>query len=123
MISILFLTGCSNTLKCNVETKSYSSKIKIVFKNNKPKKYILKDIREFNIYDKDLNNYYKNKKKEYISLIAIENAKIFKGKDYVLSKINYDFNSDIKCDFILIDKDDNLAKSIEKIESSGYICN
>ena len=30
--TIFLLTGCSNTLKCNIETNNYDSSIKIKFK-------------------------------------------------------------------------------------------
>ncbi|MGN0974194.1 MAG: hypothetical protein ACI4OT_05565, partial [Bacilli bacterium] len=45
--TILLLTGCSNTLKCNIETNNYDSSIKIKFENDKPTKYTYKDEMKF----------------------------------------------------------------------------
>ena len=118
--SILFLTGCANSLKCNIKTDDYTSSIKIIFKDSVPCKYIFKDLKEFIIYENDINEYYNLKKDNYKDLG--NNANIKMGKDYVSSTINYKFNSNKPNNTILIDENDNIVSTISKIESYGYKC-
>ena len=121
-IFVLLLSGCSNNYKCSLNADNYSSKIKVIFKDKKVYKYKQKDLKEFNIYSKDLDKYYKLKKDDLNDLISNNYAKIKKEKDYVASYIDYDFKNKDLNNIILINKNDNLKESISKIENSGYIC-
>ena len=56
--TLLLLTGCSNTLKCNIETNNYSSSIKIIFKDDKPTKYKYEDEMKFSADSADTEIYY-----------------------------------------------------------------
>ena len=121
LIMLLILTGCTNTLKCNIKIDDYSAKVKIKFKNKKPFSYKFKDIMEFDLLDENINWYYNLKNEEYKSFENYSNIK--KGKDYVSTKINYKFNDNkISDNLLLINKNDKRVEILQKIESLGYKC-
>ena len=68
--TIFLLTGCANTLKCNIETNNYSSSIKIKFKDDKPTKYKYEDEMKFSADSADTEIYYHSKYNEYSTLIS-----------------------------------------------------
>ena len=61
LIIPIFLTGCSETLKCTIETNNYKSKIKIKFEKDKPTTYKYKDEMRFSPSSTDAEIYYHSK--------------------------------------------------------------
>ncbi|MGM9878475.1 MAG: hypothetical protein ACI31R_00370 [Bacilli bacterium] len=125
LITTLFLlTGCSNTLKCTIETSNYNSSIKINFKDDKPTKYKYKDEMKFSADSADTEIYYHSKYEEYNTLISEKHAYLRNKPDNVTLKITYDFSKDKSEgeDKLLINRDDTIKTATQKIESSGYKC-
>ena len=122
--TLLLLTGCSNTLKCNIETNNYSSSIKIIFKDDKPTKYKYEDEMKFSADSADTEIYYHSKYNEYSTLISEKHAHLRNKPDNVSLRINYDFTED-KSEGekkLLINRNDTIKTAAQKIESSGYKC-
>lgn len=122
--TMFLLTGCSNTLKCNIETNNYDSSIKIKFENDKPTKYIYKDEMKFSKDSADTEIYYHSKYNEYSILISEKYAHLRNKIDNVSLKINYDFTKDKSEgeNKLLINRNDTIKTATQKIESSGYKC-
>ena len=122
--TIFLLTGCANTLKCNIETSNYNSSIKIKFKNDKPAQYKFKDEMKFSRDSTDTEIYYHSKYNEYSTLISEKHAHLRNKIDSVSLKITYDFTKD-KSEVenkLLINRNDTIKTATQKIESSGYKC-
>ena len=122
--NIFLLTGCANTLKCNIETSNYNSSIKIKFKNDKPAQYKFKDEMKFSRDSADTEIYYHSKYNEYSTLISEKHAHLRNKIDRVSLKITYDFTKD-KSEVenkLLINRNDTIKTATQKIESSGYKC-
>lgn len=124
IVAVIFLTGCSNSLKCKVETKNYDSTIKITFKDDKPIKYKYKDEMRFSAKTADNEIYYHSKYSEYSTLISEKYAHVRNNQSNVSMKVNYDFEKDSSSDEkkLLISRNDTKKTATEKIESSGYTC-
>lgn len=125
LITMLFLiTGCSNNLKCNIDTNNYTSTIKIKFKDDKPINYSYKDKMSFPLESTDSEIYYHSKYNEYNTLINEKHAFLRDAADSVTLKISYDFTKDNSKDEkkLLISRDDTIKSATKKIESSGYKC-
>ena len=77
LVAVFLLTGCSDTLKCNIDTKNYTSDIKIVFENDKPVSYEFSDKM---IFDDNLSTdselYYHSKFSQYSYLLSEEFSKV-----------------------------------------------
>lgn len=125
LITTIFLvTGCSNTLKCNIETNNYSSTIELKFKDDKPTKYKYKDEMKFSADSADTEIYYHSKYNEYSTLISEKHAHLRNNIDNVTLKITYDFTED-KSEgekTLIINRNDTIKTATQKIESSGYKC-
>ena len=123
-IVVILLTGCTNSLNCRIKTDNYNAKIEIIFKDDKPYKYLFKDKMFF--YDKPLDKYfyYKRKTKDYDSLIAFKSARVLNKRNKVISFVNYNFlrENNYTKDKLFINKHDNIKSSIKKIEDLGYTC-
>lgn len=125
LIIPFLLTGCANTLKCEIETDNYNSKIKVKFENDKPTTYKFKDEMIFkNTLDTDSEIYYHTKYAEYNYLINDKLARVTNSQDKVTIKITYDFTKDNSQgeENLLIKETDSMKNAIKKIESSGYKC-
>lgn len=120
----LILTGCSETLKCSIETNNYTSNIKISFKDDKPSKYKYKDEMKFSPTSADAEIYYHSKYDQYSLLISDKYAHIRNKADGVSLKVTYDFtkdNSDGE-NALIISRNDTKKIATQKIQSSGYKC-
>ena len=124
LIVPILLTGCANTLKCEIETNNYTSKIKIKFENEEPSIYKLEDKMLFDAESTDTELYYHSKYTEYNDLINNKFAVIRNHPDNVTVKIDYNFKEN-KTDGenkLLIKRTDTIKEATKKIESSGYTC-
>ena len=123
LISFL-LIGCTNTINCNIKTYNFNSNIKIKFKNNKPLIYKYRDNMNFSKSSINKKDYYKEKYNKYNSLILNKNIKLINKKNYISTKINYNFKKDnIKQENILLIKRNYTKKqTLKKIKSLGYTC-
>ena len=124
VLVVFLLTGCSNKLKCEIDTNNYTSKVIITYKGDKPITYNFKDKMLFSLQDAEAEIYYHSKYTEYGTLIAEKYAKMRNAPEYVSLNIKYDFtkNKSNQEDKILISKDDSKEKSKIKLESLGYKC-
>ena len=120
----IILTGCTNTLKCNIKTDNYTSNIKVKFKNNKPIIYKFKDKMYFSKSPIDKKEYYKEKYDKYNLLILNNNMNLNNKKSYISTKINYNFNkNNIKQENkLLIKRNYTRKQTLKKIKSLGYTC-
>ncbi len=124
LIVPILLTGCANTLKCEIETSNYTSKIKVKFENDKPLTYNFKDEMKFSVNDADSEIYYHSKYTEFNDLINDKFASVRNGKEAVSVKINYNFkeNKSEGENKLLVKRDDTKSTASKRIESSGYTC-
>ena len=124
LIIPIFLTGCSETLKCTIETNNYSSEIKIKFKDDKPTTYKYKDVMSFSATQTDSEIYYHSKYDQYSILISDKYANLRDKANGVYLKINYDFTKDKSNgeNTLLISRNDTQKIALQKIKSSGYTC-
>lgn len=124
LIVPILLTGCANTLKCEIETNNYTSKIKIKFENEEPTIYKFEDKMLFDADTTDTELYYHSKYTEYNDLINSKHATIRNHPDNVTIKIDYNFkeNKAEGENKLLIKRTDTMKEATKKIESSGYIC-
>lgn len=120
----VLLTGCANTLKCNIETNNYNSTIKIKFKDDKPTTYKYKDEMKFSTNSTEGEFYYHSKYNEYSILISEKYAQLKNNQENISTKINYDFTKDNSKgeNKLLINRKDTIKSATKKIESSGYKC-
>ena len=123
LISII-LTGCTNTINCNIKTDNYTSNIKVKFKNNKPIIYKFKDKMTFSKTSLNKEKYYKNKYNKYSNLILHKNMKIKTKKNYISTRIKYNFKKNYtkQENKLLIKRDYTKKQTLKKIKSLGYIC-
>ena len=123
LISII-LTGCTNTLNCSIKTDNYTSSIKVKFKNNKPVTYQFKDKMNFSKSPINKKEYYKEKYNKYNNLISNKNMKLKNKKNYISTKLNYNFNKrKIRQESTLLIKRNYTKKQTLKIiKKLGYIC-
>lgn len=124
LIIPIFLTGCSETLKCTIKTNNYSSEIKIKFKDDKPTTYKYKDVMSFSATQTDSEIYYHSKYDQYSILISDKYANLRDKANGVYLKINYDFTKDKSNgeNTLLISRNDTQKIALQKIKSSGYTC-
>lgn len=125
IIPVILLTGCSNSLKCEIENNNQDSSIKIKFTDNKPTTYKFRDDMNFgNTLDADSELYLDNKLTQYRDLIADKYADVIERQGVVKVKIDYDFtkNKSIGENTLLISRDDTQEIAKQKIEKVGYIC-
>ena len=124
LIIPIFLTGCSETLKCTIETNNYKSKIKIKFEKDKPTTYKYKDEMRFSSSSTDAEIYYHSKYDQYSLIISDKHANLRDKADGVYLKINYDFTKDKSEgeNSLLITRNDTKKTALQKIQSSGYTC-
>ena len=121
----LLLTGCASTLKCEIETSNYNSKIKIKFEEDKPLTYKYKDEMVFNNnLSTDSELYYHGQYSKYSYLIAEDIAKVTNFANKVSVDINYNYNEKQSQyeNILLISRNDTMKEATKKIESSGYKC-
>ena len=121
----LLMTGCTTTLKCEINTNNYTSTVKIKYENDKPTTYKYSDEMVFSEpLSTDSELYYHSKYQEYSYLITEKYATISNHNNKVKLKIDYDFTKDKTEDEtkLLISKNDTIKIATEKIESSGYTC-
>ena len=121
----LLMTGCTTTLKCEIETNNYTSNVKIKFEDDKPTTYKYRDEMIFNDpLSTDSELYYHSKYQEYSYLITEEYATVSNHNNKVKVKIDYDFSKNKTEDEskLLISKNDTIKTATKKIESSGYTC-
>lgn len=120
----IILTGCNNTLNCNIKTDNYTSNIKVKFKNNKPIIYKFKDKMFFSKSSINQKDYYKEKYNKYNLLILNKNMKLKNKNNYISTKINYNFNKNkIKQENnLLIQRNYTRKQTLKKIKSLGYTC-
>ena len=121
----LLLTGCASTLKCEIDTNNYTSKIKIKFEEDKPLTYKYKDEMVFtNNLSTDSELYYHTQYSKYSYLIAEDVAKVSNFANKVSVDINYTFNENKSQheNLLLISRNDTMKEATKKIESSGYKC-
>ena len=125
LLAPLLLTGCASTLKCEIDTSNYTSKIKIKFEEEKPLTYKYKDEMVFNNnLSTDSELYYHTQYSKYSYLISEEVAKVTNFANKVSVDINYNFNVNKSQheNILLISRNDTMKEAIKKIESSGYKC-
>lgn len=124
LVAVLLLTGCSNTLKCKIDTNNYTSKVVVKFNNDKPSKYSFRDKMMFSALDPNAEIYYHSKYDEYSTLIAEKFAKARNNSDNITLKINYDFtkNNSAQENKLLVNRNDSKNDAKTKIESLGYKC-
>lgn len=124
VIAPIMLTGCANTLKCEIETQNYEASIKIKFENDKPTTYKSSETMHFNHLSTDAELYYHSQYDTYSYLITDGYAKVHNRNDEVTTKIDYDFsiNESQGEDSLLISREDNQETAKQKIESSSYTC-
>jgi hypothetical protein len=124
VLMAITLTGCADTLKCNIKTKNYESTIKITYKEEKPAKYVFKDKMFFSELSADSELYYHSKTTEYQDLINEKHARIRNKKTSVETSIKYDFTKDTSAQegSLLAKRDETKSKTIKRIEDLGYKC-
>lgn len=124
LIAVLLLTGCSDTLKCKIDTNNYESNVVVKFKNDKPSTYKFTDKMMFSPQAPEAELYYHSKYDEYGTLIAEKFAKMRNNADNITLKIKYDFtkNNSLQEDKILVDRNDSKNDAKTKIENLGYKC-
>lgn len=125
LVAVFLLTGCSDTLKCNIDTKNYTSDIKIVFENDKPVSYEFSDKM---IFDDNLSTdselYYHSQFSQYSYLVSEEFAKVTNFANKVSVDIEYNFNENSSQgeESLLISRNDSMNAASKKIENLGYKC-
>lgn len=124
LIVPVLLTGCADTLKCEIETNNYNSTIKIKYEEDKPVSYNFKDEMLFSKDSTDSELYYHSKYTEYDHLIMNKYATMRNTGTTVSTKINYDFAKNDKEteNKLLITKTDTKKQATKKIKSLGYTC-
>ena len=124
LVAILLLTGCSNQLKCKIDTNNYTSTLVVKYKNDKPTTYSFKDKMMFAALDPNAEIYYHSKYEEHGTLIAEKFAKMRNHTDNISLKINYDFtkNNSAQEDKLLVGRNDSKNSAKTKLESLGYKC-
>ena len=120
----LLISGCADTLKCNIKTNNYKSSIKIDFVEDKPTTYRYVDRIVFPKQSDEAELYYHQKYSEFSALISERYAKVKRNFDKVTTRIKYNFISDQseKENKLLITKSDTKKNAVKKIESLGYKC-
>ena len=118
------LTGCANTLKCNIKTSNYESKVKITYKDEKPEKYTFKDKMLFSATSADSELYYHKQLSEYEDLINEKHARVRNKATSVELSIKYNFTTDTSAQEgkLLAKRDETKSKTIKRIEDLGYKC-
>ncbi len=118
------LIGCTNTINCNIKTDNYNSNIKVKFRNNKPLTYTYKDKMFFSKTSINKKHYYQDKYNRYNDLIQNKNIKLKNKKNYISTKINYNFrqNNTKQENKLLIKRNDTKKQTLKKIKSLGYNC-
>lgn len=124
LLSVFILTGCANTLKCEIKTNNYESKVKVTYKDDKPTKYVFKDKMLFSPTSADAELYYHSKYEEYNTLISEKHARLHNRAKDVSMEIKYDFTTDTSGQEgkLLISRNDTKGTAIKKIEDLGYKC-
>lgn len=121
----LILTGCKDTLKCEIDTPNYKSEIKIKFENDKPTTYKQKETMIYSdSLDPESEIYYHSQYEKYSYLITDKHVKISNHNNEVTTKIQYDFTQDKSTGEteLPISKNDTREKIKQKLESSSYTC-
>ncbi len=124
LIMPILLTGCADTLKCQIKTNNYNSTVKVTFKEDKPFSYKYKDEMVFSPNSTDAEIYYHSKYNEYSILAGEKHAFLRSTSESVTMRISYNFTKDKseQENKLLISKDDTKSDAMKKIESSGYKC-
>lgn len=128
IISVVLLTGCSQKLKCKVDTivdsNKYTSTVVVKFEDNKPSTYNFKDKMMFAALDPNAEIYYHSKYDEYGTLIAGKFARIGNHTDNISLKIKYNFtnNKSAQEDKLLVSRNDSIEVAKKKLEKVGYSC-
>lgn len=125
LLAPLLLTGCASTLKCEIETSNYNSKVKIKFKEDKPLTYKYKDKMIFtNNLSTDSELYYHTQYSKYSYLITEDIAKVTNFANKVSVDINYNYNENQSQyeNLLLITRNDTIKEATKKIENLGYKC-
>ena len=124
LISLVMLTGCSNQLKCKINTNTYTSTVKVKFSDGKPSKYTFNEKMTFDPLSPDAELYYHSKYDEYGVLISEKFARMGNNSDNITLKIKYDFtkNNSAQENKLLVSRTDTKNDAKTKIESLGYKC-
>ena len=125
VFAVFMLTGCADTLKCEIDTSNYTSSVKVVFENNKPASYKYSDKMIFNDnLSTDSELYYHSQYSKYSYLVSEDFAKVTNFANKVSVDIEYNFNESNSQgeESLLVSRNDNMKSASKKIESLGYKC-